>query len=388
MVSLKSVLALLALSSGTVAAPAKPDVSCSTVLGPVFIDPTDVPTATATSTQKVTLTVKTIKIVHVVVVPVAKTTTVRSTTEVTSTHTANPNVKVATAWHTDTTYVTVPRVQISTTWSTTYTTTRITTTVTVPTPASFTPIRVFTEPIQTITERTLCARDTETLTLEPGPTGPVLNPSQYAERVDCVRRVRSTSTKKVASTRQGKRQTRKAATKTKVSSITVTSWTTEYPAEVTSTITSTTSTVISTESWTVSYTTFVETREVVSNIPAPTPFYAACASDNQLAGIGDGRPIVEAVGAAGSYAIIPNIFPPTPYKCCVACHKTANCRMSFLSNGACYALIHSQCKAGQFGGEGYYIGPVGNLGSPVWVANGPCGVAQNLGPKPTTTTEV
>jgi hypothetical protein len=85
MVSLKSLVVLLALGTEALAGLNKPAV-CSTILGTKTVK--NVPTSTLTNIKKITITKRIIRRVNVVVIPVAKTTTIKTTKTDTTVSTA------------------------------------------------------------------------------------------------------------------------------------------------------------------------------------------------------------------------------------------------------------------------------------------------------------
>jgi hypothetical protein len=94
MVAFKSFLILLTLGAEALAA-AVPASTCSTALGTNTVK--NVPTSRVTSIKKITITKKVIRKVNIIVVPVAKTSTIRKIETSTSISTANKNTKTATS---------------------------------------------------------------------------------------------------------------------------------------------------------------------------------------------------------------------------------------------------------------------------------------------------
>jgi hypothetical protein len=82
---------------------------------------------------------------------------------------------------------------------------------------------------------------------------------QYVTRVDCTKRVPSTSIKVVSTTVQGPRKTLKAKTKTSTKTSTETVTSTEFPPEVIETVTETTSPTVTETMDITSTTTLTET---------------------------------------------------------------------------------------------------------------------------------
>lgn len=97
MVSLKSLFVFLTLGTEVLAA-ASPSLVCATDLGTKSIK--NVPTSTATTVKRITVVKKVIRKVNVVVVPVAKTTTVRTTEYTTTTVVAGPETETETSTET------------------------------------------------------------------------------------------------------------------------------------------------------------------------------------------------------------------------------------------------------------------------------------------------
>lgn len=94
MVAFKSLLVLLALSVEGIAA-LNPTSTCSTALGTKSVK--NVPTSRATTVKKITVIKKVVRKVNVVVIPVAKTSTIRETKIHTSTVIADQATKTATS---------------------------------------------------------------------------------------------------------------------------------------------------------------------------------------------------------------------------------------------------------------------------------------------------
>jgi hypothetical protein len=97
MVSLKSLFVFLALGAEALAA-ASPSLVCATDLDTISIQ--NVPTSTATTVKRITVIKKVIRKVNVVVIPVAKTTTIRTTEYTTTTVPAGPDTDTETSTET------------------------------------------------------------------------------------------------------------------------------------------------------------------------------------------------------------------------------------------------------------------------------------------------
>lgn len=98
MVAVKTLFIICALGVQAWAANlGETDVSCSTKLDTVSLAPNQIPTSTATVVNKITVIKKVVRKVNVVVVPRAKTTTIRATSVVLTTKVADPRVETATS---------------------------------------------------------------------------------------------------------------------------------------------------------------------------------------------------------------------------------------------------------------------------------------------------
>jgi hypothetical protein len=205
--------------------------------------------------QNIAVIKKVIRKVNVVVVPVAKTSVIKTTSVVTSTTVAGPATK------TETSTITCKPLQIvfsfllssfcylcpltvclrlaesvslivrkftTTTTSTTSTTTDIHLTSTISTVAGFSAIL---DDLSWVPKRDLEGRDAKRLI-----SVKALTAENYPQRVSCDKKIFSTSIKIVSTVVQSSRITRKASTKTKISTITTTTVSTQYPPGLSTTI--------------------------------------------------------------------------------------------------------------------------------------------------------
>lgn len=261
MVALKPLLLLLALGCEALAIQANP-ASCSTVLGTKTVK--NVPTSTTTTIKKVTIIKKVIRKVNVIVVPVAKTTTVRTT---------KADTVVTTIRATDTAWTTITcksshepyavtiancvelaastSVITRTAWTTVNTaSTTITTkdvTTTIARRPDFVPIGD-SDAEMVVTNK---KRDITVQTIAPG--------GQEPQSVRCVVDKPSYSTKTITTTVQGPRRTLKAATKTKMLTISTVITSTEYPPNAKTTMTTITRPVVTSFTDTTSTTIITQT---------------------------------------------------------------------------------------------------------------------------------
>ncbi|KAJ4250124.1 hypothetical protein NW762_011934 [Fusarium torreyae] len=288
MVGLNFLVGLLALSAEALASPAKPAV-CSTILGTKTVK--NVPTSTTTAVKKITITKKFIRKLNVVVVPVAKTSTIRTTETDTVTFTADQETD--TAWDTITSESTI--VSSRTAWTTITTTSTTTTTKdvtsTVQRAAGFTPIH---GPGWVPRKREQLEK--KAVKAKAAPPG-----GNLPQSVRCVVDKPIYSTKTVSTRIQGPRRTLKAATRTKMTTISTTTTETEYPSNAKTTLTTviyptTTSFVDVTSTSTIS-----ETVTVESQVPVAT-IYDMCSSDNILTSANGGGLIASWDDLTGDYS--------------------------------------------------------------------------------------
>ncbi|RGP63784.1 hypothetical protein FSPOR_8391 [Fusarium sporotrichioides] len=312
------------------------EVVCSTKLDTVSLAPVQIPTSTATVVNKITVLKKIVRKVNIVVVPKAKTTTIRTTSVVITTETADPRIETATSTITSevTVYSTQTSTSVTTSDSTTVTTKYVTETI--PTIPGWIAIK---------SESRYVARHKIRAEMDDGenedPAEPT--PSLYPQQVNCVKKKPTTSIKSVTTKVQGNRVTLKAATKSIMSTIVQASTVTEYPPDISTT---TTSTVYpKTTSWTetTSVSTVVQTVVVESQVPIATE-YAACQDSNILITANGGHEITATSPMDLDIIVMYNLgVGYTPTSCCEACHKKSSCRFSrfVAADTKCYAQIFS-----------------------------------------------
>ncbi|KAF5723256.1 hypothetical protein FMUND_2001 [Fusarium mundagurra] len=208
MVTFKSVLLLLAL--GTESLVAGQSVICQSKLGTKSIPASKIPRATTTIDNKLTVLKKVIRKVNVV---------------------ADPDIETAIETKTDTMTTIEVRLHTTTSISTSFTTTtRYSTASIIPTPAGFVPAkgpdwRPKVKARDTLKDR--AAPDVFPAGLQPNP--------EYVQRIDCTKKVPTTSIKVTTITVKGARVTVGPKTKTKVVTSTTTTIETQYPPKVTET---------------------------------------------------------------------------------------------------------------------------------------------------------
>ncbi|KAH7238157.1 hypothetical protein BKA59DRAFT_481509 [Fusarium tricinctum] len=369
MVSLKSLLVFLTLGAETLAA-ASPSLVCATDLGTKSIK--NVPTSTATTVKRITVVKKVIRKVNVVVVPVAKTTTIRTTEYTTTTVVAGPETETETS--TETTDVTITERRFNT-LTTTSTTTTVSTdyfATTEARKASFTAIL----DNANLKERAVKNAAVVKLLTESDPL--------YPQRVRCTKEVPSYTTKVVTTTVQGPRTTLKPVTKTKMSTIISTITTTECP-ECSTTVTVTEEETITTMAIFERTNTVAQTVTIEMRIPQAT-VYAACDASNILSTDGDGGNVVGIADATSDTmpTIIGDNYSAT--SCCSECAKRPNCRISMLGRIAglsstkastCSIFLTddtSKCANGKQPVFARYITSDAQPAQPRYVySNGPCG---------------
>ncbi|EMT68858.1 hypothetical protein FOC4_g10004950 [Fusarium odoratissimum] len=364
MVAVKSVLLLLAL--GTESLVASQSVICQSKLGTKSIPASKIPRATTTIHSKVTVQKKVIRKVNVVVVPRPTTTTSTEVKTITETTQADPDIETAIETKTDTR--TTIEVRLHTTTSTSIsstTTTRYTTTSTILAPAGFTPAkgpdwRPKIKARDTLKERS--APDVFLAGLQSNP--------EYVQRIDCTKKVLTTSVKVTTITVKGTRVTANPKTKTKVVTSITTTIETQYPPKVTETSFETTTSTVT------EYDDRTETVTVETVIPVD--YYEACGDTNMLRTANGGNKI-----SSLSYKFTSMVRSTSglknAYECCVLCQQTSSCFFSnWRVNSLCalYLPITTDiCSNGQQVAATYYTSATTNND---WVlSNGQCGKLTN-----------
>ncbi|KAF4337293.1 hypothetical protein FBEOM_8806 [Fusarium beomiforme] len=363
MVALKSVLFLLAF--GAEALGVTSNVICQSKYGTKSVASNKAPRATTTVFNQIVVVKKVTRKVDVVVVPRPKTTT-EIETRIEITTTTVDDAETATETTTDEQITTRALLVARTFTSTSSTTTTTSSTSTIAAPAGFIPIKE----VPGYRAR-MKARAAAPAALKVA--------AEYLQRVDCVKKVPSTTTKTTTTTVKGSRVTLKAKTVTKKSTTVVTVTQTEHGPQVTETETETLtvyrrSVVESTQTQTIP-----ETVTIESTLPVET-FYAACADNNLASTANGGKKIAEFdPRTPNRSSLITGL--KSAYACCVECQKTKNCFMSRSSNGgsACWLYLtpsDDTCPA-----QVDWLTYRTNTGVSVeWTySNGPCGKAINGG---------
>ncbi|KAG5657027.1 hypothetical protein KAF25_011196 [Fusarium avenaceum] len=372
MVSVKFVILFLALGTEALAATSS-TLTCLTKLGTSSIASNKIPRATTTVSNKVTVIKRIIRKVNVIVIPRPRTTVETEISKTTVTTEADPDVETATEIVTDEQTKRESRYITTTSTSTSFTTVSKTSTTTIAPPAGFTALLDAPDYRAKIKARANVA-----------PLNGALGAAkaQYPQRIDCTKRVPTTTVKTISTTIQGPRRTLQPKTKTRVVTSIQTIVETQYPPKVTETDTITVSpTVTEYDEVTVEATAF-ETVTVETTVPET--FYQACGNNNILRTANGGHGFVNIITLGKPYATtyVPNISKQ--YDCCVACVQQPGCFFSYSGIGANYCYIYlssspaaSVCPNGQVLWANYYTRP--NAPVQYEVSNGPCGILGNIG---------
>ncbi|KAJ4109697.1 hypothetical protein NW768_012133 [Fusarium equiseti] len=327
MVALESLLLLFAL--GTQSLVASQSVICQSQLGSKSIPANKIPRATTTIHSKITVQKKVTRKVNVVVVPRPTTTTSTEVKTITETTQADADVETAIETKTDVTTTIEVRLHTTTSISTSSkTTTRYTTTSTIQAPAGFTPAKgPYWRP-------RIKARDSLKKRAAPkGFPAELQSNPEYVQRIDCTKKVLSTSVKVTTTTIKGTRVTVSPKTKTKVISSITTSIQTVYPPKVTKTSTETTTSTLTEYDDRTEKATATESVTVESVIPVD--YYAACGDNNMLRTANGGNKI-SSLDYNFTMRISSTLGLKTAYECCVLCQKTPNCLFSnWRGNSVC-----------------------------------------------------
>ncbi|EXL94920.1 hypothetical protein FOIG_12362 [Fusarium odoratissimum NRRL 54006] len=308
MVAFKSILFLLAF--GTEALGVTTDVICQSKYGTKSVASNKTPRATTTVKNQITVIKKVIRKVNVVVVPKAKTTTETEIVIERTTTSADSDVETATETETDVQITNRVMMLTRTSTSVSSTTTTKYTTSTIPAPAGFVPIKEVQGYVARVKAR-----------------GPLPRAAaEYLQRVDCVKKIPSTTTKTKTTTVKGARITLKPKTVTKKTTIVVTITVTEHGPQVTETETETFTTMRVNLAQRTQTQTIPETVTIESIVPAD-PFYAACSSNNLASTANGGKRIADFSAWTANRPISVSGLT-SAYACCVECQKKQNCLMS------------------------------------------------------------
>ncbi|KAF4994723.1 hypothetical protein FDECE_13030 [Fusarium decemcellulare] len=239
-------LLLFILTFGGQALAALPnDVTCSSLLGPNKV--AKIPTSTVSVTQKITVTKKVVLKVQRVVLGPAKTITSTSTSTSTSTTIADPATKTATVFESKAEWVTETRYATSTVITEEVKTVSYSTVTTIFPSPGFQSAKQVPGYVPKFKVRDAPAKivglpkNMQVVRVKgiPGNQKVVAVPEQYVQRVDCTKRIRSSSTVTTKVTVTASNIYPPPATKTKMVTVTETQTSTVYPADATTTITST-----------------------------------------------------------------------------------------------------------------------------------------------------
>ncbi|KAH7467945.1 hypothetical protein FOMA001_g15207 [Fusarium oxysporum f. sp. matthiolae] len=266
----------------------------------------------------------------------------------------------------DTTTTIEVRLHTTTSTSTSSTTTvRYTTTSTIRAPAGFTPAK------GPDWRPKVKARDTlkERAAPDVFPAGLQTNP-EYVQRIDCTKKVPTTSTKVITITVKGTRVTANPKTKTKVVTSNTTTIETQYPPKVTETSFETTISTVT------KYDDRTETVTVESVIPVD--YYEACGDTNMLRTANGGNKI-SSVSVKFTSRISSTSGLKNAYECCVLCQQTSNCLFSnWRANSVCpvyLPLTPDFCSTGQQVAASYYTSATTT--NDFVLSNGQCGKLPN-----------
>ncbi|KAF5718879.1 hypothetical protein FGLOB1_1452 [Fusarium globosum] len=239
MVALKSIIFLLAF--GTEALGATTDVICQSKYGTKSVASNKVPRATTTVMNQITVIKKVIRKVNVVVVPKAKTTTETETVIKVTTTSVDSDVETATETET-----------------------------------GFAPIKQVQGYIARVKARGPVPRAT----------------TAYLQRIDCTKKIPSTTTKTITTTVQGARITLNPKTVTKKTTSFMTITVTKHGPQVTETETETVTALRVNLAQKTQTQTIPETVTIEAIVPVD-PFYAACSSNNLASTANGGKRIAD-----------------------------------------------------------------------------------------------
>ncbi|KAM0499455.1 hypothetical protein ACHAP8_005611 [Fusarium lateritium] len=368
MVAFKSLLVLLTLGAEALAAAvAAPASTCSTALGTKTVK--NVPTSRVTSVKRITITKKVIRKVNIIVVPVVKTSTIRTIETSTSISTADQDTKTATSTIISASTVVSTRTSWSTTTTVTSTVTTKFITSTVAKPAGFTDINN-----QPLTQKRAVKKRVTTVT-----TG--LPGGSMPQSVRCVKEVPSYSTKAITTTVQGPRTTLKAVTKFKTITGFTTVTSTEYPSDASTTITTiehptTTSFVDVTSTTTITSSVTVESQ--VSQFTA----FDICSEENIMSTANGGALYGFDEWQGNAYAMSVGAGL-TARSCCQMCAAHTDCLGTYFRTvgGSCNIYIANEASICANSAQPVIALFRTNMNLPVSVllSNGPCGQWKNDG---------
>ncbi|CVL12225.1 uncharacterized protein FPRN_02169 [Fusarium proliferatum] len=376
MVALKSIIFLLAF--GTEALGATTDVICQSKYGTKSVASNKVPRATTAVMNQITVIKKVIRKVNVVVVPKAKTTTETETVIKLTTTSVDSDVETATETETgestevkksnlnsaecldiQTTNRVVMLARTSTSVSST-TTTKYTTS-TIAAPSGFAPIKQVQGYIARVKARGPVPRAT----------------TAYLQRIDCTKKIPSTTTKTITTTVQGARITLNPKTVTKKTTSFMTITVTKHGPQVTETETETVTALRVNLAQKTQTQTIPETVTIEAIVPAD-PFYAACSSNNLASTANGGKRIADFDAWVANRPIYISGLT-SAYACCVECQNKQNCLMSRSSAGGASCWLYLTPTDNACSAQINWLTYRTDSGVSVqWTySNGPCGRAIN-----------
>ncbi|KAF4460716.1 hypothetical protein FALBO_12494 [Fusarium albosuccineum] len=242
---MRRLLLFILTFSGQALAALPNDVTCSSQLGPNKV--AKIPTSTVSVTQQITVTKKIIQKIQRVVLGPAKTITSTSTSTSTSTTIADPATKTATVIESKAEWITETRYATSTvTTEVVSTSTSLSMTTVFPSsgykavkqvPGYVAKVKVREAPAKIVG----APKNMQVVRVQgiPGNQKAVAVPEQYVQRVDCTKKVRSSSTVTIKVTVTASNIYPPPATRTKTVAVTETQTSIVYPADATTTVTST-----------------------------------------------------------------------------------------------------------------------------------------------------
>ncbi|KAI1010883.1 hypothetical protein LB504_002163 [Fusarium proliferatum] len=201
----------------------------------------------------------------------------------------------------------------------------------------------------------------------------------YLQRIDCTKKIPSTTTKTVTTTVEGARITLNPKTVTKKTTSFMTITVTEHGPQVTETETETeTVTDLGGNLAQRTQTQIIPQTVTVESIVPASPFYAACSSNNLASTANGGKRIADFDAWVVNRPIYISSLT-SAYACRVECQKKHNCLMSRSSAGgsSCWLYLtpsDDACSA-QINWLTYRTD--GGVGLEWTYSNGPCGRAVN-----------
>lgn len=141
------------------------------------------------------------------------------------------------------------------------------------------------------------------------------------------------------------------------------------PSSTNRPVTSSTTTTIVTTSTSTLTTTQTSTPTQTITIATPSPFYAACATNNLVSTLPDGTPIGTVFARYAESIIVVD----SGYDCCVACQTTAGCGSSAFEAGLCFMDLDAGDDTASCNPNSVVAGFAAMDGSNFVVSNSGCG---------------